>query len=194
MATGGGSAHKGGAVANGKGGRFVSTDRLTDAQRRFVVEVVHNGGNGTQAAIAAGYSKPAQSASQLRSLPHVQAAIHEERCRVIGGELANVALGVFREIMADTENAPAMARLRAAERVMEMAGHLGPNSRAANQDEDKPLIEMTSEELTRFIEREEAAIAELRKAIPVTIDGAAEPIPPGIPPGSTIIDVETEAE
>lgn len=74
-------------------------------------------------------------------------------------DLANIATGTLREVMQDKQ-APASARVQAARTVLEMAGELGRGK--ADADDDRPLSEMTAEELTRLIDRwteEKAALA-----------------------------------
>jgi hypothetical protein len=92
-------------------------------------------------------------------MPHVAAAIRFERQRYITGELANVATGTLREILTDAE-APAAARVQAARTVLEMSGEIGRKKQ--DGDDDKPLSELSADELSRLIDRwteERAALA-----------------------------------
>lgn len=58
---------------------------LTPRHARFVAEYVANGGNGTQAAIAAGYSPTSAKfrASEMLTLPHVKAEMARLRGKVM---------------------------------------------------------------------------------------------------------------
>jgi len=132
---------------------------LTPMQREFVCALVRNGCSATKAAEMAGYKEPRISAFNLRQLPHVAAAIRMERQRYISGELANVATGTLRSILTDS-NAPAAARVQAARTVLEMSGEIGRKKQ--DGDEDKPLSELSADELSRLIDRwteERAALA-----------------------------------
>ena len=135
---------------------------LTPMQREFVVCLVRNGSTPTQAARDAGYSHPKVSAFDLLRLPHISAAIRLERQRYISGELANVATGTLRSILTDSD-APAAARVQAARTVLEMSGEIGRGKKDA--DEDKPLSEMTPDELTRLIDRWTEERASLAKPV-----------------------------
>lgn len=127
---------------------FAPGVELTQMQRDFVVQLVRSGSTPTAAARAAGFSDPAVAAYDLARLPHVAAAIRFERERYISGDLANVATGTLREVMQDKGAAPA-ARVQAARTVLEMAGHLGKGKTPG--DDEKPLAEMTLEEVTRLL-------------------------------------------
>jgi phage terminase small subunit len=136
---------------------------LTAKQRAFVDALVRHGCNATKAAQIAGYSVPRQAAYDLQHLPHVAAAIRLERQRYISGELANVATGTLVSVMTDKE-APASARVQAARTVLEMSGELA-KGRAKGDDEDRPLSELTADELTRLIDRWTEEKASLAKPI-----------------------------
>ena len=132
---------------------------LTPKQRTFVVTLVRQGCTPTQAARTAGYADGKVSAYDLLRSPHIQAAIRFERSRYIMGDLANVATSTLRDVM-DDKLAPASARVQAARTVLEMAGELGRGK--SDADEDRPLSELSADELTRLIDRwqdERAALA-----------------------------------
>ena len=127
---------------------------LTDMQTAFVVAFVFNGGNATQAAKKAGYSAHSArvQAQILLAKPHVLAAIHVEQARVIGGELATLAVGVVRNILKD-KTASKAVRLDAAKVALSLAGHVAPKAPEAIDNKDKPVSEMTVEELEDFIRK-----------------------------------------
>ena len=148
---------------------------LTPKQRAFVSALVRHGCSATKAAEMAGYSVARQAAYDLQHLPHVAAAIRMERQRYISGELANVATGTLQAIMTDKE-APAAARVQAARTVLEMSGEIGRHKRA--DDEDRPLSELTADELTRMIDKwteEKAALAKPIDAEVIEMAGLAQP-------------------
>jgi phage terminase small subunit len=147
---------------------------LTPKQRLFVDALVRHGCTATKAAQMAGYSVARQAAYDLQHLPHVAAAIRLERQRYISGELANVATGTLREILIDKE-APASARVQAARTVLEMSGDIGKAKRT--DDDDRPLSEMTADELARLIDKwteEKAAMATAIDAQDVEIIDSAQ--------------------
>lgn len=132
---------------------------LTPKQRAFVTQLVRTGTNPTKAARDAGYSDAGTSAYDLMRLPHVGAAIRLERERYISGELANVATGTLHAILTDS-TAPASARVQAARTVLEMSGEIGRHKTSA--EEDRPLSEMSADELAKLIDKwqeEKAAMA-----------------------------------
>lgn len=132
---------------------------LTPKQRAFVLQLVRTGTNPTNAAREAGYSDAGTSAYDLMRLPHVAAAIRLERERYVSGELANVATGTLHAILVD-KAAPAAARVQAARTVLEMSGEIGKAKRSA--EDERPLSEMTAEELAGLIDKwtaEKAAMA-----------------------------------
>lgn len=147
---------------------------LTPKQRAFVVALVRNGTTPTAAAREAGYNNPKVSSFDVLRLPHVAAAIRLERSRYISGELANIATGTLRHILTDSE-APASARVQAARTVLEMSGDIGKAKR--QDDDDRPLSEMTAEELARMIDKwteEKAALATTIDAQDVEIIDSAQ--------------------
>lgn len=149
---------------------------LTPKQRSFVTKLVRIGCKPSKAAELAGYSSPNVAAYDLQQLPHVQAAIRLERQRFITGELANVATGTLAAIMTD-KTAPASARVQAARTVLEMSGELA-KGRAKGDDDDRPLSELTADELTRLIDRwteEKAALATPINAEVIEMADLAQP-------------------
>ena len=94
---------------------------LTPMQRQFVSNFVLNGSNGTQAAIAAGYSEESayQRAYELLKKPHVIAAIQEEALQY----LARLGPGSLKTLEDLMDNATSESvRCRAAEVLADRAG------------------------------------------------------------------------
>lgn len=127
---------------------------LTEMQGAFVVAYVANGGNGTQAAIEAGYSEQSarQQAFALTHNPRVVAAIQTEQRRTFA-RIANKAIVVLEGFL-DDKTAPAGVRLDAARTVLDRAG-LTAKAAEADEAPKKPMSEWTIEELEAFIERQE---------------------------------------
>lgn len=141
--------------------------QLTEQQKVFVREYVRNGGSGADAARAAGYaaSRPAQQAHDLLALSHIQEAIHREQSKLIGGDLASKAVEVVHRILHDDALAGSVAgqklQLEAAKTVLDRAGHIAPKASEPEMIGDKPLTEMSLEELEAFIRRGQAALAKM---------------------------------
>lgn len=149
---------------------------LTPMQHAYVMRLVRDGCTPNVAAKHAGFVSPKTAGYDLMRLPHVLAAIRFERERYISGDLANVATRTLRAVM-DDSGTPAAARVQAARTVLEMAGHLGRNSKAAGSDEEKPLTEMSPDELARAIEvwtTERAALAKPLNAADVELVDTAQ--------------------
>ena len=127
-------------------------------QRTFVLTLVRQGCKPTQAARVAGYADPKVSAHDLLRSPQIQAAIRFERNRYVMGDLANVATATLKEVMTDAL-APASARVAAARTVLELAGELGRAK--TNATTDRPLSELTADELARLIDQWEGERASL---------------------------------
>lgn len=138
---------------------------LTPKQRTFIMALVRTGTNPTNAAREAGYSDAGASAYDLMRLPHIAAAIRLERERYISGELANVATGTLHAILTD-KAAPASARVQAARTVLEMSGEIGRHKTSA--EEDRPLSEMSADELAKLIDKWQEEKAAMATPIDVT--------------------------
>lgn len=163
---------------------------LTDQQANFVREYVGNGGKGAEAAREAGYSflRADRAAWELTQHPVILAAIRMEQMRRIVGEGATVAISTLL-LVANDSGAKGSERVAASRTLLE-AAHLIGKTAEANPLEDKALSDMTREELGRFIAREEAALAELKGALPPpTID-----VTPGIVPNALPAPDEPEGE
>ena len=156
---------------------------LTAMQRQFVACLVRTGSTPTHAAREAGYAVPKVAAHDLLRLPHVAAAVRLERERYISGELANVATGTLHAILVDS-GAPAAARVQAARTVLEMSGEIGRHKRAA--EDDRPLSEMSADELAGLIDKwqtEKASLATPIDAQDVQIIDRAQDRAQVHPPG-----------
>lgn len=128
---------------------------LTPLQQDFVDELVAGGCKPTEAARRAGFQHPGQEAYRLMRKPHVQDAVKDAQNRLIAGSGTNVALKTLLEVMQDTK-APASARVSAAGKMLDAAGHF---SKKSDDDREKPLHEMTDAELQSFLERCNQVIA-----------------------------------
>jgi hypothetical protein len=168
MTNGGGVAAKHGLTVNGRGGRFLATDNLTDKQSAFVRAYVRNGGNAEAAARAAGYGDRARGYDALRN-PKVIDAVRRERQRYIDGELASIAAGTMKALMVD-ESTPAATKYQAAKWCLEQAGHNSQQIQGLIAD-DRPMQEWTLDQLQAFISAGAAVLADVadkRRAIDVT--------------------------
>lgn len=144
---------------------------LTEKQAAFVRAMVRNGGNQTEAAREAGYGDPGARGWGLMQLPHVLAAIRAETERTMAGAGAK-AVGWMVKALDDQKLAGAV-RFQCAKWLAEAAGHGLAAQRAALglPAQDKPLTEMTLDELDAFISAGKAATTRLREERERTIDG-----------------------
>lgn len=124
---------------------------INDQQRAFVVALVDNGGNATQAAIAAGYSKVSarQQAHALLDKPHVTIALREEQRRALS-RMSSQALRVLEGLLNDNK-APHRVRIDAAKIVLDRAGHMPRQEKPEEETSKKSLDQMSSEELYEVI-------------------------------------------
>lgn len=129
---------------------------LTDLQREFVHYLVTTGCTPTEAARTAGYAEPKQEAYRLTRLAHIQAAIREERERLISSHGANLAMATLCEIMRDRGMSPS-ARVSASRAVLEAAGIFDRNGR--DSVSGKALHELSTDELTMTLARLDEQVA-----------------------------------
>lgn len=128
---------------------------LTDRQQIFVQHAAQ-GLSAADAAKLAGYTDPVSSGWRTLALPHVQEAIRAER-EILLVEIAGLAVKALRELVGP--NNPPAVRLRAAERSLDMAGHVAKP--AAKALADKTMGEMTAAELREVMRQSRA---EMEKA------------------------------
>lgn len=145
---------------------------LSPRQSAFVRAFVENGGVATRAAEAAGYAEPRSSAYSLTRLPHVQAAIRAETERMVQGAGAKAVGWMVKAL--DDPKLPGAVRFQSAKWLAEAAGHGLAAHRAAlgMPPQDKPLSEMTLDELDAFISAGKAATERLRQDRERTIEGS----------------------
>lgn len=122
---------------------------LNDRQRVFVLAVLE-GSTLVDAADKAGYIG---NTAPIRS-PAVLAAIHAGVQHTLQSEAA-ASLHVLKRIR-DDESAPARVRADIGVKMLQLAGHVMP--RTATSGADKPLAEMTRDEMVAYIDRNQAAI------------------------------------
>ena len=139
-------------------------DGLTAKRVEFVRQFVALGCSGQdahRAAEAAGYA-PASVWTVARDLlqtPAIRAAIRREQSGKLA-TLANEAIEVVGAIMRD-EDAPAKVRLEAAKCVLDRAGFAAAKAigDAGTHDKDKPVSEMTREELRAILDQARRTVA-----------------------------------
>ena len=141
--------------------------QLTEKQRLFIREYVSQSGNRSAAAKSAGISRA--SADYYLGVPHVIDEIYRMRDAWLRTDLAQQAGAVLAGLL-NSETTPAMVRYQAARYVLEMAGHEKPQQNQALNN-DKPLTEMTIEELQTFINAGTGALKDLKNQRLKTIDG-----------------------
>lgn len=168
------------------GGAVAITADLTDMQVSFIKQLARGTPQGEAARIA-GYAGPDQQAWHLLRMPHIMEAVRKERDRIIGGELAGVALGVIRTILSDP-GPPTKLKLDAAKFTLTLAGHGVPASSGGPGDgliPGKPMHEMTRPELDAYAARARAWLDQYQPPIDVTPGSAPEP-------GTTAIEAQVQ--
>lgn len=138
--------------------------RLTTRQLRFA-ELVADGYTGKAAAEKAGYAKSGAhtEAYRLTRHPVVRERIHGLRRATIETDMAHLALSTMRELMQDKEGTPAATRYKAAEWTLKAAGLAGADP--ADERRDKPMEEMSGEELAQAISSGMDALREIAGAL-----------------------------
>jgi phage terminase small subunit len=170
---GGGTAMAAGAVVQGRGGQFAPSGGapLTELQQAFVLEYVRNGGVANAAAVAAGYTEQGArgAAYQLVRNPKVINAIRLEQRRFILTELASASVYATLDQLRDPVT-PAHVRHQAAKLAAQMSGLLKTEE---NQgfDFDKPMVEMSIEELEAFVAAGAAAVKDIKNQRVKVIEG-----------------------
>lgn len=122
----------------------LATDDLDERTSVFVEQYTQTG-DAAQSALKAGYSHGNYGWRLLRS-NRVQRALHDYRERLIKTEGATQAYQTLKELMKPGNSGT--VRLGAAKVVMDMAGH---TSKGGGGDGDKPMSEMTPDELRDLI-------------------------------------------
>ncbi|MEI6644331.1 MAG: terminase small subunit [Novosphingobium sp.] len=130
---------------------------LTDQQAHFVHHFVSMGCTPTEAARAAGYGSPGQEAYRLMRKAHVIEAIRREQDRLINTDGVRIAYKTLVEVMQD-KGAAASARVSASRTVWEAARLF---SKDAGHRDDKPLQELSAEELADQIKRFDQALVQM---------------------------------
>lgn len=144
-----------------------STLGLTDMQKNFVRFFVLLGGNATEAAKLAGYSSPGPAGYTLKNLPHIATAI----VRAVRNEMEcdgyRAAWGVLKIALEDA-SVRFSDRLKAAFKVVELVHSRVDRRAAAEGGKDKPLGDMTPDELRAVMADGMAALEKLAdEAVPV---------------------------
>lgn len=144
------------------------TKPRTVRQRLFASHVA-DGIEPNKAAAMAGYAEPRSAAHDNMALTHVRDEIARIQADRLWNEALPLAVNVILSVLKD-EKAKAADRLRASNMVLDRT--IGAHG-AGNE---KPLEEMTLEELQKRIEMAEAARAEEAKPVDATrVDDAPAP-------------------
>jgi len=139
---------------------------LTEMQERFAYGL-SLGLGPTQTAQIVGYANPSvQGARNMRD-PRIRVHVRALRGRRID-KLASLGLHVLESLLKDPKISPAV-RLKAAETVLSLAGHVAPKAmEPSDAFGNKPISDMTIDELDAFIEAERVKRADAAKPV---IDG-----------------------
>lgn len=137
---------------------------LDERQEKFCQEFVSNGGNATQAAKSAGYSRntPGSIGHQLMARSYICKRIRELQRQFVDTELGQSALDTVSELMKNPKTPPAV-RLGAARTALAAAGLDKPTE--AKLLEDKDISDMDLNELNEFIKAGAKRLHALRNPI-----------------------------
>lgn len=158
--------------------KHLDPDGLTPRQRLFVEFFVISGQSASDAATSAGYSSSAAGRALL-DLPKVGEAVRRMQCRLIQTTGSRIAWRTMSALMTSAE-VPHNVRFQAAKWTLEAAGQ-GLAARIADsgtQATDKPLIEMSLQELEAFIDKGRQTLNSLKD------------VTPAIPVESQVVDTE----
>lgn len=157
-------------------GAFVAVDGLTAQQAEYVREMVRNGGNEKNAALAAGYSEDSMRSNlyALRRNPRVVDALRRERENWIQTTGGSLAIKTLEALMLDPATS-GQVKLQAAKFTLEAAGHglAVQKVRMGLPDADKPLSEMSLAELEAFLTAGRTAVDTIKQEQAKTIEGTA---------------------
>jgi hypothetical protein len=138
--------------------------QLTERQQKFVREVV-KGRRPDDAARAVGYTGDIWSAvGNLLHQPSVATAIRLEINRLLTVEAAPLAYNVLVDLARDTATPPAIRRACARD-LLDRSGFIPPKAESALSATEKPLSDMSSDELRGLVDRLESELG--ARALPV---------------------------
>ena len=148
-------------------------------QRAIFVKHLVDGVKQGKAAELAGYRCPDAQASYLMRQPNVIEAIRRESARRLMGEGVPNALAFMVKAPLN-EKLPGAVRFQAAKWVLENAGHglAAQRAQLGLPDFDKPLSEMTVQELDQFLSAGFKALEANKAQEQRTIEGSTRNIEP----------------
>ena len=136
----------------------MGTPRKTEDGRNahavFAQEFVKNGGKATEAARKAGYGDSHSEGYRIVRIPSVQLMIQKEQILQVKAHGVTEAIQTLRQICTDIA-APHGARVEASKAILGLAKFTD----RIQESSDKPLSQMTIEELDNVIKQGQQAIA-----------------------------------
>ena len=141
----------------------IATRQLTDKQTAFVAALIETGDAPTAAQLAGFLDRPSKEAWRLLRIPRVMAAVNAA-VQIALAEDAPLARNLLRQYVKDPSMHPKI-RLDAAKTLLDRAGHIAPKARDASGGQDKPLNEMSRDELRALVDRYEAELTGRAKLV-----------------------------
>jgi hypothetical protein len=141
----------------------IATRQLTDKQTAFVAALIETGDAPTAAELAGFLDRPSKEAWRLLRIPHVLAAVNAA-VQIALAEDAPLARNLLRQYVKDESINPKI-RLDAARTLLDRAGHIAPKAKDPSAGHDKPLHEMSLEELRALVDRYEAELTGRAKLV-----------------------------
>jgi hypothetical protein len=125
--------------------------------------LIETGDAPTAAQLAGFLDRPSKEAWRLLRIPHVLAAVNAA-VQIALAEDATLARNLLRRYVKDESMHPKI-RLDAAKTLLDRAGHIAPKAREAGGGHDKPLHEMSIDELRALVDRYEAELGGRAKLV-----------------------------
>lgn len=142
---------------------------VTEKQAAFVAAVARGSGNFAESARIAGYSEKAFY--RVLALPHVRQAIEQELRAVLLTEDAPLARKVLHDLVADKDTAPRI-RVDAAKILLDRAGITPPEKAAHGASAERPINDMTTDELMGFVAQRQSEVARLEQELEARANAA----------------------
>lgn len=134
---------------------------LTDMQERFVKRLARTG-DIAASALAAGYARGEMGWHSLKS-PGVMAALDAEIRRILQAEAAPIAIGALIKLVQNSNNERIVHD--AAKSLASIAGYGGKDRFGPETNVDKPLVELTTEELRALVDKESERVARIEQEL-----------------------------
>lgn len=146
---------------------------LTGKHTAFVDAFFIHGGNATAAAKAAGYNNPNSYGLQLVKMPKIASAIRRQYRRTFETRGLSLSWKVLERILTDDKASDAI-QAKVALKIVDLVYGKDGNRQDETQVEDKPISEMTVEELEKLVKQGRETLERERNAVDITPNNGAD--------------------